>query len=152
MQKNNNLDHLLGIRMSGALLVMKALLVNEFESKKQYLSFEEWMNLLPILENHDLTQKDYAKLLGKDKTTISRMLKSWEMRGIVKRETSQKDGRAVVLSLTPKAKNYHDQAKPIVFAIDRIFKEALDKEEEERFLFLLQKIKHATEEELLKRL
>lgn len=143
--KKNEFRNLLGIQMSDTMLSMKSLLVRDFEATGQKLTFEEWMNLLPILEKEGLTQKEYGKILGKDKTTISRMIKAWESKGILKRIKSESDGRALVLSLTEKAKKQHELALPLVQAADKIFKKSISAEEEIEFLKVLGQIKQESD-------
>ncbi len=150
-KKTNDIRTLLGIQLSETMLSMKALLVRDFEEAGQKLTFEEWMNLLPILEKEGLTQKEYGKILGKDKTTISRMIKAWESNGILKRVKSENDGRALVLSLTDEARLQHELGFPLVRAADKIFKKSMSAKEERELLRLLGQIKQETEHFLVNR-
>ncbi|MBP9886580.1 MAG: MarR family transcriptional regulator [Leptospiraceae bacterium] len=145
MKKNqeinyNSLESLLGIKMSSTLLTMKRLLVKNFEQQKHTISFEEWINLLPLLKEEGLTQKEFAVILGKDKTTVSRLISSWEKKGLVKRKLNPSDKRAVSLIATQKAMQLHSLASPTVIKQDKIFKRGLSNNELNTFIKLLDTI------------
>lgn len=147
-KKDFNLNDLLGIKMSSALLAMKRLLLRNFEQEKLTLNFEEWINLLPLLGGQELTQKEFSNILGKDKTTVSRLISLWEKKGLVQRKMNPKDGRAVLLQLTDKALRLHRSASPIVIDSDRVFRRALSEKELKVFLRLLGKIHSEVQQEL----
>jgi DNA-binding MarR family transcriptional regulator len=71
MSKNDS--ELLGICLADTLVAMKRYLLMSFEKTQAAISFEEWMNLRPLLKQAQ-TQRDLAYHLGKDKTTVSRLL------------------------------------------------------------------------------
>ena len=148
-EKNNmHLQNLLGIKMSSTLLVMKRLLVKNFEQNKPGINFEEWINLLPLLNEEGLTQKEFSNILGKDKTTISRLISTWEKKGLVKRKLNPNDGRAVRLTPTEKAMRLHRLAEPMVVNMDQVFKSGLSKNELILFWKFLDKIQTRVKQEL----
>lgn len=148
-EKNDrHLQNLLGIKMSSTLLVMKRLMVKNFEQNKLGINFEEWINLLPLLNEEGLTQKEFSNLLGKDKTTISRLISSWEKKGLVKRKLNSDDKRAWRLIPTEKALRLHSLAEPTVIRIDQVFKRGLSASELNTFSKLLDKIQFEVNHEL----
>lgn len=149
-KKEDILNTLLGIKMSSTLLTMKRLLVKSFEQNKLGINFEEWINLLPLLNEDGLTQKEFSILLGKDKTTISRLISSWEKKGFVKRKLNQNDKRAWSLVPTEKVLKLHSNATPTVVRIDQIFKKDLSVSELNGFLKTLEKIQSTVNHELIR--
>jgi DNA-binding MarR family transcriptional regulator len=108
---------------------MKMAVIKEFESSRLTIKFEEWLNLLPIVRLDGISQKEIARSLGKDKTTISRLIDGLIRKGLVIRKESKVDRRSLCLHLTKKGIELHKQALPIIKKCDLEFQDKLTKKE-----------------------
>ncbi|MBO5473742.1 MAG: winged helix-turn-helix transcriptional regulator [Lachnospiraceae bacterium] len=61
--------------------------------------------LYEIYDHDKISARDIVNNLRIDKSYVSRMLKKFEMRGIVERKESEEDARRAVLLLTESGKN-----------------------------------------------
>ncbi|XDD47562.1 MarR family winged helix-turn-helix transcriptional regulator [Leptospira sp. WS39.C2] len=136
----NEIYSYLGIHLSETLLLMRKFLSNEFESKKVGMRFEEWIQLLPLMEKESTNQKGLSERLAKDKTTISRLVDGWVRKGWVKRIQSTEDKRIYELKITPKGKTTWEKGIPVVRGADEVFKRNLNEENEKELFLLLFKI------------
>ncbi|KYG65686.1 hypothetical protein AZI86_01015 [Bdellovibrio bacteriovorus] len=139
------LDSLIGIQMSRTMLSMKRYLIAEFEASQSPLSFEDWMNLLPLVENGSMSHRDLAHVLGKDKTTISRLVSQWIEKGYVKTEHDTEDQRIKHLTLSKEGKKLHNSLNSVVQKADRGFLKGLEQSEFDLFKKVLTKIQGSLE-------
>ena len=65
---------------------------------------------LELLSKEPLSVNGLAKPLGLDKSTVSRLVQRLVSEKLVVRTVDQKDGRAVVLALTPKGRRLYEGA------------------------------------------
>ncbi|WP_244279940.1 MarR family winged helix-turn-helix transcriptional regulator [Leptospira brenneri] len=135
----------LGIHMSETLLLMRRFLAKEFESKRIGMRFEEWMQLLPVVESEILSQKDLSDLLVKDKTTVSRLVDGWVKKSWVKREVSPEDKRYYILRLTKKGREIWEKGLPVIASADAVFRKDLSDTEERDLYLLLFKIQSSVQ-------
>ena len=126
--------------MSKTMLSMKRYIISEFESVDSAMSFEDWMNLLPLLEENNLSQKDLARILGKDKTTISRLISQWLKNGYVSILKSEHDSRVNLILMTPKAIKLHKDLQSIVQKADLLFTKSFGKSDIASITSYLKKI------------
>ena len=65
-----------------------------------------WMPLVHLKETGGgLTQKDLATLVGVDSSSLVRVLDILEREGLIQRRRDERDGRARLISLTPKGED-----------------------------------------------
>ncbi|MCW7472941.1 MarR family winged helix-turn-helix transcriptional regulator [Leptospira levettii] len=136
----NEIFSYLGIHLSETLLQMRKFLANEFETNRVGMRFEEWIQLIPLMEKESLNQKTLSDRLAKDKTTISRLVDSWVKKGWVKRIQSSEDKRSFSLKLTTKGKSIWEKGIPVVREADLVFKKNLSEENEKELFVTLFKI------------
>lgn len=141
----NEIFSFLGIQLSETLLLMRKFLSNEFESKKIGMRFEDWIQLFPLMEKESTNQKSLSDRLGKDKTTISRLVDGWVKKGWVKRTQNTEDKRIVFLKFTTKGKTIWEKGIPVVRGADEVFKRNLSVENEKELFYLLFKIQSAVQ-------
>ncbi|HEX6419124.1 MAG TPA: MarR family transcriptional regulator [Acidimicrobiales bacterium] len=60
--------------------------------------------LLHLDENGPLPQSEIVHYMGRDRSTVTNTLQAMERAGLVARSPSPEDGRAVVVSLTPRGR------------------------------------------------
>lgn len=138
--RKSDINALIGIQMSKTMLSMKRYIISEFESVDSAMSFEDWMNLLPLLEENNLSQKDLARILGKDKTTISRLISQWLKNGYVSILKSEHDSRVNLILMTPKAIKLHKDLQSIVQKADLLFTKSFGKSDIASITSYLKKI------------
>ena len=64
-------------------------------------------------EHKSLSVKKLGKLLFLDSGTLTPMLKKMEKAGLVKRKRSENDERSVIITITDKGEELHDEASEI---------------------------------------
>jgi DNA-binding MarR family transcriptional regulator len=75
--------------------------------------------LMVIRLNPGLSQVDVCRAIGRDKSTISPLIRDLERDGLILRETSERDRRVVTLRLTPRGNAALDRLLTHVQAHDR---------------------------------
>jgi len=96
------LDNMPGFVMNRTYCGLKKL--NFMKLKKEGAEFnapEEFALLVRVFEKPDLTQNEYSELTFKDKTTVTRHLKSLESKGYILREQDEQDKRQWRVSVKP---------------------------------------------------
>ncbi|MBM9592206.1 MarR family transcriptional regulator [Leptospira sp. 201903075] len=131
--------------MSETLLLMRRFLANEFTTKRIGMQFDEWMQLLPLVESEFLSQKDLSDRLVKEKTTVSRLVDGWVKKAWVKREVSPEDKRYYHLRFTKKGKDVWEKGLPIVASADSVFRKDLSDTDERDLYLLLFKIQSSVQ-------
>lgn len=99
-------------------------------------------NVLSVLyeNNGKLPMKDIAKLIGRDKSTVTPLISKLEKLGYVKKEKSEIDKRVTYIVLTQKGKSIEDIFKSTSKKLIETAYKGFTKEEEEIFLRLLKKL------------
>lgn len=67
--------------------------------------------------------------MGMEATSLSRILKSMEEKGLIIRRKNPKDGRSVLLHLTPFGKEMREYSKVVVLRFDEAVKSAVPEED-----------------------
>lgn len=85
-----------------------------------------------------------APLMGIEPTSLSRLLKTMEEKGLVYREKDQKDRRVVKLFLTEKGLELKKVSRHMVLNYNRIIYDQIGQDEMENFLKTMSKIRNIT--------
>lgn len=72
--------------------------------------------------------------MGMEATSLSRILKSMEEKGLIIRKKNPKDGRSVLLHLTEFGKEMREYSKGVVLRFDEAVKEAVPEEDLKTFI------------------
>ncbi len=72
--------------------------------------------------------------MGMEATSLSRILKTMEDKGLIIRKKNPKDGRSVLLHLTPFGKEMRDFSKGVVLRFDEAVKENVPEEDLKTFI------------------
>ncbi len=72
--------------------------------------------------------------MGMEATSLSRILKTMEDKGLIIRKKNPKDGRSVLLHLTPFGKEMRDFSKGVVLRFDEAIKENVPEEDLKTFI------------------
>ena len=99
-------------------------------------------NILTALYNNDgrLMMKDIAAIVGKDKSTITALIKSLMKLGYVNKIKSEKDKRITYIELTKKSYGVKDKFDKISNELNKKAYKDFSEEEKEIFLRLLKKM------------
>ncbi len=108
---------------------------------KPYQIAPEQRAILELLKNDKLiNQTTIAKLLGKDKTTISRGINALERKGFLKRKTVLNNKRSNQIILTKEGENILECTRMIITDFREHFHSKLNKEEMKTLFMLLNKL------------
>jgi len=112
-----------------------------------YQCFKE-LNLTPIQystlfvlkHNPGLDQVTISGLVAIDKSTTGNVLKRLESRGLLKRKSSEDDGRIRLIYLTRKGHSLMDKTETLLDRTQELLIEPLNKKEREQLMHCLRKI------------
>ena len=77
------------------------------------LTYTQYVTMLVLWEEKQLTVKELGKRLYLDSGTLTPLLKKLEAKGLVMRARSSRDERNLIVSLTQKGENLREEALPI---------------------------------------
>lgn len=77
------------------------------------LTYTQYIAMMVMWEHKSLSVKKLGKLLFLDSGTLTPMLKKMEKAGLVKRKRSENDERSVIITITDKGEELHDEASDI---------------------------------------
>jgi DNA-binding MarR family transcriptional regulator len=99
------------VKRCGVLMTQVA--ERHFESTS--ISFIQWTALMRLSMRADhLSATQLSKELGYDMGALTRVVDELERRGLVRRERSQRDRRAVEIAVTAAGRRQADSAKPVI--------------------------------------
>lgn len=124
MQLQQFLPYRLAVLAEAVSRSMAAVYHHRFE-----LSRDEWRLLAALGEGAPLQAAQAAQVTTLDKMQASRALRSLEARGLVERQTDERDRRHVIVQLRPAGRALLRQVQPMVMAREAYLLEALDDEE-----------------------
>ncbi len=78
--------------------------------------------------------------MGMEATSLSRILKSMEEKGLIERRPNPADGRGVLIHLTPFGKNMRGDSKNVVLRFNEVVRAAVSEEALEGFFEVTSKI------------
>jgi DNA-binding MarR family transcriptional regulator len=101
---------------------------------------ESWRLLVQLAIEPSLTAQRICKVIGMDKASVSRALRSMQARGLITISLDPQDGRLRVASITPKGRSLHDRILALALERERAFMAVLAPEERELFIGLLHRL------------
>ncbi len=93
------------------------------------MTVEQWPVFIHLWDQNGQTQKELARKLFKDKTTMARLVASAESAGMVERKPGVSDKREKIVYLTEKGKQIMDKATERVTKVDELAASGIDEEE-----------------------
>ena len=102
------------------------------------LTYTQYIAMMAMWEHKSLSVKDLGNLLFLDSGTLTPMLKKMEKAGWIQRKRSEDDERMVIITITAKGEELHDQAAEIPVRMAGCVK--LENEEAFQLYALLQKM------------
>ncbi len=82
------------------------------------MTVEHWPVFIHLWDQNGQTQKELARRLFKDKTTMARLIASAESAGMVERRPGVRDKREKIVYLTEKGRQIMDKATAFVTKVD----------------------------------
>lgn len=106
--------------------------------KKLDLTYTQYITLLALWENDHITVKELGKRLYLDSGTLTPLLYKLENKGYIIRNKSDKDGRELVVCVTPEGQKLKVKALSIPQSIAKCI--SLEKDEAITFFKILRKV------------
>ena len=107
---------------------------DDFASSHGYILYQ-------LSVNDEITMKELAGKINRDKSTTTVLVRKLEQAGLVKVQVDPADKRNKLLSLTPKGNEYNQMTKHLSQELMTTFYKGFSQEEKEIFCSLLDKIK-----------
>lgn len=124
----------------GKTTKMLACLVNEsFQNNNIDLTRKQWIFLMRLHQNDGLPQNELAHISERDKTSLTRFIKTMERKELIKRRVSDSDKRSKLVYLTDKGKASFIQARPVMQKLIYNLQEGLNPSEIQLVIDVLQK-------------
>ncbi|MFD0994184.1 MarR family winged helix-turn-helix transcriptional regulator [Tenacibaculum geojense] len=134
MDKNKTIDHQLRATWQAV-----AKMYNEQASKHDSTMAMAFV-LLNIDQENGTPSTALGPLMGMEPTSLSRILKSMEDKGLIIRKKNPEDGRSVLIKLTQFGKDKREVSKGHVYQFNNKVKENLSEQEIETFFKVTQTI------------
>ena len=104
------------------------------------VGIETWRVLVLLAIEPNMTAQAICKIIGMDKASVSRTLKSMQTSGLVSIGLDARDGRYRVATITRKGRELHDGILSIALERERALLSALDKAERTALLGMLRRL------------
>jgi DNA-binding MarR family transcriptional regulator len=134
MERENTIDHCLRATWQAV-----AKMYNE-QAAKHDTTMATAMALLNIDTEKGTPSTALGPRMGMEATSLSRILKSMEKRGVITRESHPEDKRIVLIKLTDFGRKKRTEAKGTVLTFNNAVNAAIDKEKIDHFFEVAQKI------------
>jgi DNA-binding MarR family transcriptional regulator len=134
LQANNSLGYL--IKRCGVLATQIA----ERDFQSQPISFTQWMVLMRLSDNANLTPSELSKQIGHDMGALTRIVDDLHDKQLVRRERCELDRRAVRITITPAGRRVAMTTKSVVLELANKQVEIYSKAETDLLISLLQRM------------
>ena len=104
------------------------------------VGIETWRCLVLLAVEGSISAQRVSKVIGMDKSSVSRCFKSMQSRGLIVLSLDAADGRLRIAKLTPKGRAIHDQLLGIALERERALLEMLDQKERKTLIGLLARL------------
>jgi len=110
------------------------------EAKKFGSTMAVGFTLLSIDPKKGTPSTSLGPKMGMEATSLSRILKSMEEKGLIERKPNPEDGRGVLIYLTPFGLEKRKDSKDVVLRFNEVVKEQLSKEQLNSFFEVMDTI------------
>lgn len=115
-------------------------------TEKFGISIPEWRTVAVLGEEPGLTSTQIATRIAMDKVAVTRAVQNLIGKRLIRRSSSQSDGRVSHLNLTKAGKTIYDEVVPMALAIERDVWGVLVPEEQSDWIAMLTKMEQRIEE------
>ncbi|NNK29558.1 MAG: MarR family transcriptional regulator, partial [Flavobacteriaceae bacterium] len=116
------------------------------EAKKFGATMAVGFTLLSIDPKTGTPSTSLGPKMGMEATSLSRILKSMEEKGLIERRPNPKDGRGVLIHLTPFGLEKREDSKAVVFQFNNTIKSNINQEKLDHFFDVVEVINHLISE------
>ncbi|MBT8281399.1 MAG: MarR family transcriptional regulator [Muriicola sp.] len=116
------------------------------EAKKFGSTMAVGFTLLSIDPKKGTPSTSLGPKMGMEATSLSRILKSMEEKGLIERKPNPDDGRGVLIYLTPFGLEKRKDSKDVVLKFNEVVKEYLSQEQLNSFFKVMDTINHVVAE------
>ncbi|MEZ2415648.1 MarR family winged helix-turn-helix transcriptional regulator [Muriicola sp. E247] len=116
------------------------------EAKKFGSTMAVGFTLLSIDPKKGTPSTSLGPKMGMEATSLSRILKSMEEKGLIERRPNPDDGRGVLIYLTPFGLEKRKDSKDVVLKFNEVVKEQLSQEQLSSFFQVMDTINHIVAE------
>ena len=114
-------------------------------ASQQYLSafgvgIETWRCLVLLAIEGSISAQRVSRIIGMDKSSVSRCFKSMQARGLITLGLDAADGRLRIATLTEEGRALHDRILDLALERERVFLSVLDEAERETLIALLKRL------------
>jgi len=111
LEADNSVGYL--IKRSGVLMTQVA--DRRFEA--QSVSFTQWIALMTLLRQEHMSATQLSAECAHDMGALTRVVDDLERRGLVRRERSRRDRRAVEIAITPAGRRVAQNTKKVIVGL-----------------------------------
>ena len=114
-------------------------------ASQQYLAafgvgIETWRCLVLLAIEGAISAQRVSRIIGMDKSSVSRCFKSMQARGLITLGLDAADGRLRIATLTEEGRALHDRILDLALERERVFLSVLDEAERETLIALLKRL------------
>ena len=125
--KQKTIDHILrSVWMSVSKMYQE-------EAAKLDSTMATGFTLISIDPEHGSPSTALGPKMGMEATSLSRLLKSMEARGLISRKPNPEDGRSVLICLTDFGQQMREYSKEIVLGFDQVVRQKINETELKTF-------------------
>ena len=125
--KHKTIDHILrSVWMSVSKMYQE-------EAAKLDSTMATGFTLISIDPEHGSPSTALGPKMGMEATSLSRLLKSMEARGLISRKPNPEDGRSVLICLTDFGQQMREYSKEIVLGFDQVVRQKINETELKTF-------------------
>ena len=130
-------------RSVGFLIKRCGVLMTQFAERSfesQPISFTQWIALMTLTQHSCVSPTELSEQMGHDMGALTRLVDELQRDGLVRRERSEQDRRAVEIAITPEGRRVANGGKRIVVGLLNRLVQPYSAEEIEGLIALLQKL------------
>jgi DNA-binding MarR family transcriptional regulator len=138
-----NSENLQAINSVGYLLKRCGVLMTQIAERRfesQPISFTQWIILIRLTQQTHITPTELAEHLGHDMGALTRVVDDLQKQGLVVRERSETDRRAVQITATPEGRRLALATKDFVVDLANELVEPYTRAETDQIISLLQRM------------
>jgi DNA-binding MarR family transcriptional regulator len=119
-------------------MLMSQVAERRFES--QEINLTQWVTLMHLSQNEHVSPTRLSAETGHDMGALTRVVDDLERRGLVRRERSRHDRRAVEIAITPAGKRLTESTKRVIVELLNELVEPFSEREVDTLIALLQRV------------
>lgn len=104
------------------------------------VGIETWRCLVLLAIENSISAQKVCRIIGMDKSTVSRCFKTMQAKGLITLGLDAADGRVRIATLSAKGRKLHDQILGIALERERAFVSVLDEQELDTLISLLRRL------------